>query len=105
MDDPQWSSARQFNQALTALGRQPDAQAAVIRSGATRASRGKAALQVGATETIILDTDEQTCKERIKARARVTQPIHRQIIAAHDWWAKYEPDDPGDIAGPTSEAW
>jgi len=37
-DDPQWTSERQFRQALERLRRDPSAQAAVIRSGATRSA-------------------------------------------------------------------
>lgn len=91
LDDPQWhGSDRLFRDALRALAQDPLAQAAVIRCAATPSARAKAARMCGATDVIVLDTDLQTCIERITARCR--GDVRQQIAAAQGWWKSYEPD-------------
>lgn len=104
-DDPCWAgSEAAFRAAITRLAGQRDAQAAVIRSGATRSARGKAALLCGATETVVLDVDEQACIERVQARGGVQQLVHREVAGIRAWWERYEPDETTEGLG-TSEPW
>ena len=101
LDDPQWGlDERRFAAALAALGRTPGANAAVIRSGATRSARTAARQLIGATETIIVTTPADECIRRIHRRGRPRPPLHQQVAAAIDWWRKYEPDLPA-----TSRQW
>lgn len=92
LDDPQWSgNDRLFRDAIKQATSKPDAQAAVIRSGATLSARQTAASLCGATSVVIVDTDLDTCIGRIQERRRLTQPIRAQIAAAQQWWSRYEP--------------
>ena len=92
LDDAKWQgSDALFRAALVNLREQPEARAVVIRTGATLSARQKSATMMGATECVILDTDLDTCVTRIKERARPEPPVHIQVKAARDWWAKYEP--------------
>lgn len=101
IDDPHWElNEQRFARALTELGHTPDAQAAVIRSGATLAARNKVRAQIGATETVIVTTPANECIRRIHHRNRPRPPIKNQVAAAIDWWRKYQPD-----ATPTTRNW
>jgi shikimate kinase len=105
IDDEEWgNSERYFRFALRQLATRPDAHAVVIRSGATRTARAKAAALIGATEVHILDTDPDTCVERVIRRRRPRPPLPVQIAAVQSWWRKYEPDDQPDL-GTTSRRW
>jgi len=88
-DDPQWTSEKQFTAALRKLKHQPDAQAVVIRTGATASARERAVALVDATEVQILDVDLDTCIQRIRQRRRTTPPMSVQIVAARGWWHRY----------------
>ena len=93
LDDPRWNgSEKTFRRALDQLGRRPNAQAAVIRSGTTIAARRRTAHQIGATSTIILTTPLDVCIQRIIDRNRNRPPLRHQIAAAKAWWERYEPD-------------
>lgn len=92
-DDPQWTSEAQFSRAIERLRRDPDAQAAVIRSGATRSARRRAARLVGATRTVMLLEPEPVCLRRIRQRKRPSPPLRHQIAALETWFRRYEPDE------------
>lgn len=93
IDDPQWdNNETRFKAALEHLNRDLDAQAVVIRSGATRTARAKAAALIGATETTVVTTPEAECIKRVVARNRPRPPLKVQIAAVKTWWTKYEPD-------------
>lgn len=98
IDDPQWGNDEtRFKAALEHLNRDLDAQAVVIRSGATRTARAKAAALISATETTVITTPEAECIKRVVARNRPRPPIKVQIAAVKSWWAKYEPDTLGPM--------
>lgn len=101
-DDAEWVSERQFTAALRRLADDPQAQAAVIRTGATRSARARAAKLCRPTETVILTTPAELCIERIKERGRPT--ARREIAAVTDWWHRYEPDLEPDL-GRRSRSW
>ena len=82
-----------FRQALGMI-RATGLDAAVIRSGATRTARARAAELIGATRTVILPTPLPVCVARIKARGRTRPPIAAQIAAARQWWHRYQPPRP-----------
>ena len=88
-DDPQWASEKQFVAAIRRLRHEANAQAVVIRTGATASARDRAAALIGATEIEILDVDLETCIQRIRQRGRTTPPMSVQIVAARGWWHKY----------------
>jgi hypothetical protein len=91
LDEPQWAgSEKKFRQALREVGGNPAAQAVVIRSGATKSARAKAADLVGATEVKVLDTDRKTCERRVVDRDRQSPPVRTQLAAVGNWWKRYE---------------
>lgn len=91
-DDEQWGgSERLFREAITAIGRDQNAQAAVIRSAATEAARSRAVRMCGATEIRVLEVSLDTCVARIKARGSTNRTVRELIAGAKDWWANYEP--------------
>lgn len=101
-DDACWPSEQAFRASIARLAAQRDAQAVVIRAGATRSARGKAALLIGATETVLLDIDEAECVRRVQARGGAQ--VHREVVAIREWWKRYEPDqDPTKLD--QSEDW
>lgn len=93
IDEPQWGNDEtRFKAALERLNRDLEAQAVVIRSGATRTARAKAASLISATETTVVTTPEAECIKRVVARNRPRPPLKVQIAAVKSWWMKYEPD-------------
>lgn len=101
IDDAKWNnSERHFRRALQRLAITPAAQAVVIRSGATRSARAKAAELIGATEVQVLDTEQDVCIGRVIKRGRPRPPLPVQVAAIKSWWTKYEPD-----LGSTSRRW
>ena len=90
-DDPQWQGERHFTSAIAGLAYDTDAQAVVIRSGATQSARDKAADLIGATETRMIDTDAHECKRRVHQRKRDPPPMQAQLTSIDQWWATYEP--------------
>lgn len=91
-DDACWQSERQFIAALAALGRRPASQAAVIRTGATRSARARAADLIGATRVVVMDTPEDVCVRRIQERHRPHPPLAQQIAGCRAWFERFEPD-------------
>jgi hypothetical protein len=90
-DDPQWTSERQFRRAISRLRFDGEAQAVVIRSGATRSAREGAAALIGATRTLVLDPGAEVCVGRVRARGRGWPSLDRQVAAVHDWYGRFEP--------------
>jgi energy-coupling factor transporter ATP-binding protein EcfA2 len=91
-DDTHWRSEKQFRAALAAIGRDPLAQAAVIRSAATPSARGGAARLVGATDIKVLLTPADECRRRVHARGELGRVSMRAQMAAIDtWWSRYQP--------------
>ena len=107
-DDALWDAGGEaaFRAALADVGRDPHAQAAVIRCAATVSARQQAAALVRATDIHVIDTPLTTCIQRIKERKRTTPPLRTQIAGAQSWWRDYEPDleQPG-LAPLTSREW
>lgn len=93
-DDPQWRTERHFTAALSRLGQNPSAQAAVIRSGASRTARARAARLVGATSVRILLVPAGECRARVAERGSRTKiSMAAQMAAIDNWWQRYQPDD------------
>lgn len=93
LDDARWQGSESaFTRALRRVGRDPRARAVVIRSGATRSARAKAARMVRATEIRLLTTDLATCVARIKQRGRPHPPLRTQLAAAKSWWQRFQPE-------------
>jgi shikimate kinase len=99
-DDPEWQSEREFRDAIARLADDPDAQAAVIRTGATRSARARSADLIGATETIVLAVDADECRRRITARGpQAMVSVKTQMAAVDTWWRRYEPSHEATHAG------
>ena len=93
VDVPPWSGDEVlFGEALRQIGMTPDAQAVVIRSGATLAARKQTADLVKATEIVVLRVDAKTCVDRVIKRGRLNIPIARQIAGVRYWWDSFEPE-------------
>lgn len=109
IDEDRWGNSEAlFRSHLELLARDHEAQAVVIRSGATRSARAKASALIGATETTIVTTDEAECVRRVIDRNRPRPPMRVQIAAVAKWWRVYEPTDPGSVtsrAGVTVRDW
>lgn len=88
-DDPHWHGEKHFLSAIRALAFDPNARAAVIRSGARETSRRRTASLIGATDVRVLDVDPDTCIRRVLDRARPHPPIERQIAGVRSWWKKH----------------
>lgn len=103
-DDPPWTGDEAaFRRSIQPIATDPAARAAVIRSGATRSARRKAAAVICATETVILDVDPGTCIQRITQRGR--PHIRAQIAGVKAWWDKHEPEDAIAAIGQRSRDW
>jgi KaiC/GvpD/RAD55 family RecA-like ATPase len=85
-DDPHWRNEKHFAYTLKRIGMDPNAQAVVIRAGASRDSRKRTIGMTRATEQHILDVDAETCIERVRARGR---DVAREVAGVRQWWATY----------------
>lgn len=90
-DDPEWTSERQFTQALARLATDPHAQAVVIRSGATSSARARASRLINATHVFLLLADPQELERRIRERNRADKVAG--VISVRDWFARFDRDD------------
>ncbi|MCW3766456.1 hypothetical protein OCL88_08215 [Paenarthrobacter sp. PAE-2] len=90
-DDPQWSSEKQFTEALTALGKDRRAQAVVIRTGATSAARAKAAQLVAATHVYLLTSDQNELAHRIRQRDRADKV--NTLVGVRTWFERFDRAD------------
>ena len=104
-DDPIWNNNEsRFRAALAAVGRDPQAQAVVIRTGATQSARAWATNLCAATEIRLLATPADVCRERIIQRRR--SDLKASLRGVQTWWDQYEPDSTPQVAhGATSRAW
>lgn len=86
-DDPEWGQDEtKFRRALTALGRQPNARAVVIRAGTTVEARNRHRRMVGATHAWMVWVDTATAHHRVKVRARDPKD-HVNVV---NWYARYD---------------
>lgn len=105
LDDPQWDNDEaMFTQRIARLAADPDAQAVVIRSGATRSARSAARELIDATEVRIIATPSAEAIRRVKQRRRPHPPMRQQIAAVDDWYRRFEPD-PLDSPPVTTRSW
>lgn len=89
-DDPEWHDDEHgFRTALAHIGRDPHAQAVVIRTGSTPRGRHHATALTRPTETVILDTPADVCADRVRARGRADLPY--QLEGIRIWWANHQP--------------
>lgn len=86
-DDKCWRNEPHFVSAISHLGSDLDAQAAVIRCGAGAQSRSKTANLIKPTEVRILEVDAETCIRRVRERSRGN--VDRDIAAVRKWWRDY----------------
>lgn len=93
-DEAEWGShhGKQFKSAMRNIGRDPQAKAVVIVSGATQQARDAAANTVRATETRLLIEDRDTLIKRVLERNRQTTPVKNQIKGVDDWLKRYDLD-------------
>ncbi len=86
-DDPRWRNEGHFSHALKQIGMDLNAQAVVIRAGASQTSRRRTVTLTKATEQHILDVDAETCIRRVQRRGRNPQ---REVAAVRQWWSTYQ---------------
>lgn len=88
-DDPQWASEHDFTNAITQLKHGHNTQAVIIRSGATLNARQRTIRLTRATHTYIVIADANTCRQRIKTRARHDWIAGTASVAT--WFLRYQP--------------
>ncbi len=100
-DDPQWKPHGEayFRKGISRLADDPNAQAVVIRSGATSSARRRTIGEVDATHAYLILTDPATCHYRVGHRRREDKRYSQAAIDT--WYAKLDrgdglPDWPGD---------
>ena len=87
-DDAGWcDDERLFRAALVEVARDPDAQAVVIRTGATESARKAAIEACAATDVKVLLTPPDECIRRVRLRGRGN--VLAQVAAVEQWWATY----------------
>ena len=90
-DDPQWQSERQFTDALRALGRDPSAQAVVIRSGASSSARARWSRMVAATHVFMVMASPAECVRRVRERGR--DDLRSGVAAVPRWFESFDDRD------------
>ncbi|QSZ53287.1 hypothetical protein RI444_15370 [Paenarthrobacter sp. AT5] len=90
-DDPEWMSERHFTDALAAIATDPNAQAVVIRTGATSAARAKAAQLVAATHVFLLTADQNELAQRIRQRDRADKV--NTLVGVRTWFQRFDGTD------------
>ncbi|MFJ4168506.1 hypothetical protein ACIPY3_03240 [Paenarthrobacter sp. NPDC089714] len=90
-DDRQWSSEKQFTEALAALSSDRRARAVVIRTGATSAARAKAAQLVAATHVYLLTADQNELTNRIRQRDRADKV--NTLVGVRTWFERFDRAD------------
>lgn len=90
-DDPQWSSERQFTAALAMLRSDPEAQAVVIRAGASSTARAKAVALAGATHVYLLTADQRELGHRVAHRNRADKV--RGLASIRTWFDRHDRHD------------
>lgn len=90
-DDPQWTSEKQFTDALAQLAVDPHARAVVIRAGATSSARAKAAALTGATHTYLLTADPAELGHRVARRNRADKQAG--LASIRTWFERHDRDD------------
>lgn len=90
-DDPQWGGEKDFTTELRRLAMKRDAQAVVIRSGATSTARARAAKMIGATHTFVILGDRAELAKRIVYRNRADWV--RTLASLDKWFESFDRDD------------
>lgn len=113
-DEPQWTTEKQFTAALSELAADRNANAVVIRTGASSAARARAAQLVEATHVYLLTAEQHELEKRIRERGRTDKV--KTLAGVRTWFSRFDRDDgvrafPGWGAihepdlGTTSEDW
>jgi hypothetical protein len=106
-DDACWTSERAFTTALGRIAKDPEAQAAVIRSAASSTARAKACSLVQATHLYLLTADMDTLRRRVTNR---DGDARKAMAAIDEWHSRFDHTDqvplfPGwDTLGPPNVA-
>lgn len=90
-DDAQWISDAHWNAELTKLGRAVDAQAVVIRSGATSSARARTARLIAATHMFVLLVPRDELRRRVRDRGR--EDMVRTLMGIDQWMTRFDRDD------------
>lgn len=100
-DDPQWKTSGEtfFRRGISKLADDPNAQAVIIRSGATSSARRRTIGEVTATHAYVILTDPVTCHYRVGHRRR--EDKYNSQGAIDSWYKRFDHDDrmpqwPGD---------
>lgn len=89
-DDPQWKPYGEsyFRKGISRLADDPNAQAVIIRSGATSSARRRTIDEVNATHGFLILTDPATCHYRVGHRRREDRRTSQAAIDT--WYAKLD---------------
>lgn len=92
-DDPQWKPYGEpfFRRGISELADDPNAQAVIIRSGATSSARRRTIGEVNATHAYLILTNPATCHYRVGHRRREDKRYSQAAIDT--WYAKLDRGD------------
>lgn len=92
-DDPQWKPHGEpfFRRGISKLADDPNANAVIIRSGATSSARRRTIGEVNATHAYLILTDPATCHYRVGHRRREDKRYSQAAIDT--WYAKLDRKD------------
>lgn len=96
-DDPQWfgRGEKVFRDAIRRLAFDPDANAVVIRAGATSSARGRAISDVGATHAFLIMPDKARCHYQAGHRRR--RDVRTSHASIESWYTNFDHSDGVDL--------
>ncbi len=92
-DDPQWfgKGEKVFREEIRKLAHNPQAQAVVIRAGATSSARHTSLVDVGATHAFLVLPSKDVCHHQAGHRRR--QDVRTSHASIETYYAKFDHDD------------
>lgn len=98
-DDARWTSEREFQAALRAIGRDRDARAVVIRSAASSSARRRVASIVGATSLFLVFVDAPEAVRRVRERGR--GDVRATLAGVRSWFEAFDALDGVPVWNPS----
>lgn len=90
-DDEQWAGEKHFNQALAKLGDNRQAQAVIIRWGASTEARQKTIDLIKPTHKFYITATRDECARRIRQRGRADS--QQTLSGLNKWFDRFDTTD------------
>lgn len=90
-DEPRWTGEQHFRSALAAIRQAPNAQAVVLRAGATSRARAFTAEVIRPTHVFVLTGHRDELRRRVRARAR--HDLAPTLRGIDSWLADFDRHD------------